>query len=76
MMSIVRRSPFFDVPTNVEVRGQSVLVRPFQLVVWVSLGPRLPLLGLRALTQNKLETVIDGERRELTIRRKRRLRWG
>jgi hypothetical protein len=172
MMSIIRRSPFFDVPTNVEVRGQSVLVRPFQLVVWVSLqargrsspplpaildngfslnfaiqeeqlrswgglspedfrvigrsrinhqdlrlydanvavhpnaagqrdvfrgeapyqlslregiivyprgnplGPRLPLLGLRALTQNKLETVIDGERRELTIRRKRRLLWG
>jgi hypothetical protein len=40
MMSIVRRSPFFDVPTNVEVRGQSVLVRPFQLVVWVSLQAR------------------------------------
>lgn len=123
MMSIVRRSPFFDVPTHVEVRGQPVLVRPFQLVVWVSiqgrgrlspplyeasvavhlnvagqrdvfrggdpcqlslregiivyprgnpLGPRLPLLGLRALTENKLETVIDGERRELTIQRKMR----
>ena len=27
------------------------------------LGPRLPLLGLRALTQNNLETVIDGQRR-------------
>jgi hypothetical protein len=166
-MSIVRRAPFFDVSTHVDVAGQSVLVRPFQLVVWVSieirsrltprfpaildtgfslnfaiqeeqlrswtdhspeslrvigrsrinrqdlrlyeagvavyrnaagqrdvfrggepyllslregiiiyprgnpLGPRLPLLGLRALTQNKLETVIDGQRRELTIRRKR-----
>jgi hypothetical protein len=168
-MSIVRRAPFFDVPTHVDVAGQSVLVRPFQLVVWVSieargrlsprlpaildtgfslnfaiqeehlrswadlspdtfrvigrsrinqqelrlyeasiaihpnaagqrdvlrgaepyhlhvregivvyhrgspLGPRLPLLGLRALVQNSLETVIDGQRRELTIRRKRRL---
>ena len=37
------------------------------------LGPRLPLLGLRALVQNNLEMVIDGQRRELTIRRKRRL---
>lgn len=168
-MSIVRRAPFFDVPTHMDVAGQSVLVRPFQLVVWVSiqirgrlsprfpaildtgfslnfamqeehlrswtdlspeslrvigrsrinqhelrlyeasvvvhpnapgqrdvfrggepyqlslregiivyprgnpLGPRLPLLGLRALAENNLETVIDGQRRELTIRRKRRL---
>jgi hypothetical protein len=50
MMSIVRRSPFFDVPTHVEVRGQPVLVRPFQLVVWVSiqgrgrLSPPLPAI--------------------------------
>lgn len=79
MMSIVRRRPFFDGPTHVDVGGQPVLVRPFQLVVWVSyprgnpLAPRLPLLGLRAMAQNNLETVIDGERRELTIRRKRRL---
>jgi hypothetical protein len=35
-------------------------------------GPRLPLLGLRALAQNNLETVIDGQQSELTIRRKRR----
>ena len=171
-MSIVRRSPFFDVPTHVEIGGQPVLVRPFQLVVWVSiqarsrlsprvpaildtgfslnfaiqeehlrawadlapdllriigrsritqhdlrlyeadiavhpnvagwrdafrgaepfplslregiviyprghaLSPRLPLLGLRALAQNNLETVIDGRRREVTIRRKRGLFGG
>ena len=37
------------------------------------LAPRLPLLGLRALARNRLATVIDGEQRELTIRRKRRL---
>ena len=168
MTSIIRRSPFFDVPTHVDVGGRPVLVRPFQVVVWVSiqargrlsprlpaildtgftlnfaiqeehlrswtnltpdalriigrsrinqqdlrlyeagvavhpnaagqrdillggepyhlslregiiiyprgnlLGPRLPLLGLRALAQNNLETVIDGQRRDLTIRRKRR----
>ncbi len=169
MTSVVCRSPFFDVPTHVDVGEVPILVRPFQLIVWVSiqargrpslrfpaildtgfslnfaiqeehlrtwtglspdafrvigrsrinqqdlrlyradiaihsnvpgqrdvfrgaepyqlslcegiviyprgnpLGPRLPLLGLRAMVQNKFETVIDGPRRELTIRKKRRL---
>jgi hypothetical protein len=167
MRPIVDRSPFFQQPTHVNVGEQAVLVRPFQIVLWVSveaggrlsrripaildtgfslnfaiqqeqlrtwaglspgdfrvigrsrisqqhlrlyganialhanvsgkrdefrdvepgrvalregiviypsgspLGPRLPLLGLRALAQNHLVTVIDGQRCELTIRRKR-----
>jgi len=50
MTSIIRRSAFFDVPTHVDVGGQPILVRPFQLVVWVSieardrLTPRLPAI--------------------------------
>jgi hypothetical protein len=32
------------------------------------LAPRLPLLGLRALTDNRLITTIDGARRHVTIR--------
>jgi hypothetical protein len=36
-----------------------------------ALGPRLPLLGLRALAQNRLVAIFDGQRCELTIRRKR-----
>jgi hypothetical protein len=31
-------------------------------------APHLPLLGLRALTDNRLRTMIDGERRRLSIR--------
>ena len=139
MRPIVDRSPFFQQPTHVNVRGQAILVRPFQIAIqqeqlrtWAGLspgdfrvigrcrisqqhlrlyganialhanaagkrdefrdvepgrlslregiviypsgsplGPRLPLLGLRALAQNHLVTVIDGQRCELTIRRKR-----
>jgi hypothetical protein len=50
MMSIGRRSPFFDAPTHVEAGGQPILVRPFQLVVWVSMqahdrfSPRVPAI--------------------------------
>ena len=29
--------------------------------------PRLPLLGLRAISRNGLRIVIDGKRREVTI---------
>ncbi len=32
------------------------------------IGPRLPLLGLRALTLNRLRCVVDGDRRYVTIR--------
>jgi len=37
------------------------------------LAPRLPLLGARALVQNDLITIIDGQRRELTFRTRWRL---
>jgi len=42
-------------------------------------GPRLPVLGLRALTQNKLHAVIDSERLSVTLQspgwRTTLLRW-
>ncbi len=31
-------------------------------------GPRLPVLGLRALTLNRLRSVVDGDRRYVTLR--------
>jgi len=37
MTAILDRCPFFDHPTEVVVAGESVLVRPFQIVVWVGL---------------------------------------
>jgi hypothetical protein len=37
--------------------------------------PRLPVLGLRALTDNELVTIIDGARLEVTIRTARKKWW-
>jgi len=37
--------------------------------------PRLPLLGLRALTHNELVTTIDGAGLEVTIRKARKIWW-
>jgi hypothetical protein len=164
---MINRCPFYDRATRVEVSGQSIEVRPFQIVLWASLrvlgglstrfpvildtghslnfsireehliswagvapsdfqeighttlnqkpvllyrcdlrlhpnvrgerdrlravepeeltlaegmvihragdpfGPRLPLLGLRALARNKLKTVIDGKRLRVSISRAR-----
>jgi hypothetical protein len=33
-------------------------------------APRLPLIGLRTIVANKLTLVIDGDRREVTLKRK------
>ncbi len=42
-------------------------------------GPRLPVLGLRALTQNHLHLTIDGQQRTVSLRtpdwHTRLLRW-
>lgn len=48
MTAIVRQLPFFEEPTEATVGGEQVLVRPFQIIVWVSissggsLSPRFP----------------------------------
>jgi hypothetical protein len=38
------------------------------IAVYPQDGPRLPLLGLRALTQNKLQALIYGDRMQVVIR--------
>jgi hypothetical protein len=37
MSSIIRQCPFYRVATQVEVAGQRVEVRPYQIILWVSL---------------------------------------
>lgn len=37
-MQILRRLPFGESPSTVQVAGEVVLVRSYQIVVWVSLG--------------------------------------
>ena len=98
-MKILNRLPYSNEQTTVNVREEVVRVRPYQIVVWVSLhknvkgtreaderkphqltvkegialypdstGPRLPVLGLRILTLNRLRSLVDGDRRYVTIR--------
>ena len=51
--------------------NEGIIIRPDE-----GHGPtHLPLLGLRALTHNKLVTIIDGSRLEVTIRTARRIWW-
>jgi hypothetical protein len=45
MPAILRRLPFFDKPTALEVGGRSHPVLPLQIILWVSLGHK----GLRDL---------------------------
>src|SRR5262249_8060414 len=37
-MQILRRLPFFDVETTAAVNGGTAIVRPYQIIVWVSLS--------------------------------------
>jgi hypothetical protein len=40
MPTLLRRLPFFDRVTTVQIRGQNHRLLPLQIVVWVSLGPK------------------------------------
>ena len=54
---------------------------PFSLIVEEGIAlydgdwPRLPILGLRALTKNKLQTFIDGDRKQVIIRTRPKWYW-
>lgn len=37
MTAVIRRCPFYDVATQVEVAGEKVDIRPYQIILWVSL---------------------------------------
>jgi len=45
MPVLLRKLPFYDRFTTVDVRGQALRVFPYQVLVWVSLGP----VGVRHL---------------------------
>lgn len=55
-----------------EPKGEASLLRMDEGITVVPEGtpgaPRLPLLGLRAITQNGLTLIIDGGRREVTLK--------
>jgi len=37
-MKIVDRMPYFTRRTEVNVRGENVAVKPYQIMVWISIG--------------------------------------
>lgn len=37
MTAVIRRCPFYDIATQVEVAGEKVDIRPYQIILWVSL---------------------------------------
>lgn len=43
MSSVIRQCPFYRVATSVEVAGQYVEIRPYQIILWVSMsaGPHV-----------------------------------
>lgn len=49
-------------------RGPHILVAPKGIAVYPDDFPRLPLLGLRAIADNRLILKVDGTRREVTLR--------
>jgi hypothetical protein len=61
-----------NVPGRAALRGDSY---PLEMPQGISVfeegdGPRLPLIGLRTIVANKLKLVIDGDRRQATLKTK------
>ena len=61
-----------NVPGRAALRGDSY---PLEMPQGISVfedgdAPRLPLIGLRAIVANKLTLVVDGDRRQATLKTK------
>ena len=59
-----------NVPGRVALRGDSY---PLEMPQGISVfeegdAPRLPLIGLRTIVANKLRLLIDGDRRQVTLK--------
>jgi len=78
-MKILDRLLFSDGPSAVSTPDGIAEVKPYQivfemregLIVYPDNAPnpaRLPILGLRALVRNHLKLIIDGKRREVTLK--------
>ena len=40
MTTVLRRLPFFETPTTVSVRSEQLTIKPYQIIVWVSLAAK------------------------------------
>jgi hypothetical protein len=64
-----------NVPGRAALRGDSYALKMPQGISVFDEGdaPRLPLIGLRTIVANKIQLVIDGDRRQVTLKTKGRL---
>lgn len=74
MIHILRRLPFFDVETTATVEDETVVIRPYQIVVWVSLLPSEVTAPPRDM--RKFLAVLDtGNNHNFSLRQSHLSRW-
>ena len=74
MPIIIRNTPFFDGWTELTVRGQVVPIKPYQIIVWVSISE----IGRRELDPNtpRFPAVLDtGFNHSFVIHRQQLAQW-
>ncbi len=75
MPTILRRLPFFEGPTAVVVAGNRIPIKPYQIIVWVSVATRRQGgLGPNAL---RLPAILDtGLSHNFAVREEHLIEWG
>lgn len=74
MAAILRNLPFFDRESTVDVRGQQVRVKPFQIIVWVSVAEK----GTSRLHPDtpRIPAILDtGHNHNFSIREQQLRQW-
>src|SRR5438128_5962786 len=73
-MRILDRLPYATVPTTIAVRGESQRVRPYQIIVWVSINTQDVLDWDPRLSQ--VPAILDiGNNHNFSITRTQLIRW-
>lgn len=58
-----------NIPGKTELTGETFPLETPQGITVLKDGPRIPLLGLRAIVANKLKLIVDGERQSVTLKK-------
>jgi hypothetical protein len=75
MTAILRRLPYLEASTQVRVGQESVPVKSYQIIIWVSLGP--PLLREWDARLPRLPAILDtGHNHYFSIQESHLRRWG
>jgi hypothetical protein len=72
MPTILRRLPFYHDSSTLRIpNGPAVEIKHHQIIVWCPLAIqqlRLPLLGMSALRRNRLRLLVNGEKKQVSLR--------